>query len=86
MYSLHISTPLYVSVSLSYGRCYNKSIITAPSFWGIFVPALIAVFTFFKTEKNKLKWEQYKRKEESYSLLIECIGISMLITLRLRSV
>lgn len=50
-----------------------KSIISAPAFWGIIIPALVAIFTFFRTEKNKLKWEQYKRKEESYTTLIKAL-------------
>ena len=52
---------------------FIESIISAPAFWGIFIPAIVAIFTFFRTEKNKLKWEQYKRKEESYTTLIKAL-------------
>ena len=50
-----------------------KSILSSPQFWGIMVPALIAVWTFYKTENNKLKWEQYKSKEQSYTSLIKSV-------------
>lgn len=50
-----------------------KSILKTPTFWAIIIPALIAVITFALTERNKLKWEQYKRKEQSYATLIKSI-------------
>ncbi len=52
---------------------FIKTILSAPEFWGIIIPAFIAIFTFFRTEKNKLKWEQYKKKEESYAMLIKTL-------------
>lgn len=50
-----------------------KSILKTPTFWAIIIPAIIAVITFTLTERNKLKWEQYKRKEESYATLIRSL-------------
>jgi len=51
----------------------TKAILSSPQFWGIIIPVLIAVWTFYKTENNKLKWEQYKRKEQSYTALIKAV-------------
>ena len=50
-----------------------KDILSSPQFWGIIIPALIAIGTFYKTEENKLKWEQYKLKEQSYTALIKSV-------------
>ena len=53
----------------------DKNIIKSPEFWGIFiasiVAAIVAIFTFYQTEQNKLRWEQYKRKEVRYIALIK---------------
>ena len=47
------------------------SLFKAPEFWGVFIPAFVAVIVFFLTERSKLMWEQYKRKEESYARLLK---------------
>jgi hypothetical protein len=51
-----------------------QDVLKSPQFLGIIITALIAVFTFYQTEKNKLKWEQYKCKEQSYADLIKSVS------------
>lgn len=46
-------------------------ILTSVEFWKIVVPALIAIGVWGLSERSKLKWEQYKRKEENYRELIK---------------
>ena len=45
--------------------------------WRVVVPALIAVGAsvgaWIFNERSKLKWEQYKRKEENYKELLRCL-------------
>ncbi len=38
----------------------------------ILIPVLITLFVWHCDSMEKLKWEQYIRKEKSYSVLIEC--------------
>ena len=40
-------------------------------FWKIFVPVLIAVWTWHATETSKIEWEQRKGKEQSYQELLK---------------
>jgi len=48
-----------------------SNIISSIDFWKIVVPLLIAIIAWSFNERSKLRWEQYKRKEESYRKLLE---------------
>lgn len=39
----------------------------------IILPAIIAIFAWLANEYKKRKWEEYKRKEERYVLLIQSL-------------
>lgn len=47
-----------------------RGILSSPTFWSIAIPAGVALWTFSNAEVHKLRWEQYKRKEERYSRLV----------------
>ena len=49
------------------------TIIKSVDFWKIAVPVFLAALVWFLNERSKLRWEQFKRKEENYRALLDSI-------------
>lgn len=52
---------------------WAMQILSSADFWKIAFPALAAILAWYMNERAKLVWEQFKRKEESYTELIRCL-------------
>lgn len=48
-------------------------ILSSVDFWKIVFPLLIAIFVWNLDSINRLKWEQYQRKENNYKELIKAV-------------
>jgi len=49
------------------------NILSSIEFWKIVAPALVAIAAWCLNERSKRKWEEYKRKEESYKELLRTL-------------
>lgn len=50
-----------------------KEILSSVDFWKVLIPAAMAIFIWSAKQGEKIRWEQYQRKEERYVKLLESV-------------
>lgn len=60
------------------------TIIKSVDFWKIAAPVFIAALVWFLNERSKLRWEQFKRKEKNYRVLLDSIKGFLVQTIDLK--
>ncbi|MFQ3245806.1 MAG: hypothetical protein ACI9SP_002454 [Arenicella sp.] len=50
-----------------------REVLSSVEFWKLAVPVFSAIVAWLVNEWRKRLWEEYKRKEDSYSELLRCL-------------